>query len=133
MYNDILSAVLSLAVTFVGATLTTIIIPAVANWLKYKTQHQKLQSVIDDITVTVTSSVDMLEQTVVNQLKADGKWDSTSQAEVLQSAITEVVNGLSRTTYQILKSESTDIEALIKRYIEAYIQSKKQTSNTLKG
>ena len=67
----------------------------------------------------------MLEQTVVNQLKADGKWDSKSQAEVLQSAITEVVNGLSRTTYQILKSESTDIEALIKRYIEAYIQSKK--------
>lgn len=133
MYNDILSAVLSLAVTFVGATLTTIIIPAVANWLKYKTQHQKLQSVIDDITVTVTSSVDMLEQTVVNQLKADGKWDSTSQAEVLQSAITEVVNGLSRTTYQILKSESTDIEALIKRYIEAYIQSKKQTSNKVKG
>jgi hypothetical protein len=125
MYNDVLSAVLSLAVTFVGATLTTIIIPAVANWLKYKTQHQKLQSVIDDITVTVTSSVDMLEQTVVNQLKADGKWDSKSQAEVLQSAITEVVNGLSRTTYQILKSESTDIEALIKRYIEAYIQSKK--------
>lgn len=125
MYNDILSAVLSLAVTFVGATLTTIIIPAIANWLKYKTQHQKLQSVIDDITVTVTSSVDMLEQTVVNQLKADGEWDSKSQAEVLQSAITEVVNGLSRTTYQILKSESTDIEALIKRYIEAYIQSKK--------
>ena len=125
MYNDILSAVLSLAVTFVGATITTIIIPAIANWLKYKTQHQKLQSVIDDITVTVTSSVDMLEQTVVNQLKADGKWDSKSQAEVLQSAITEVVNGLSRTTYQILKSESTDIEALIKRYIEAYIQSKK--------
>lgn len=125
MYNDILSAVLSLAVTFVGATITTIIVPAIANWLKYKTQHQKLQSVIDDITVTVTSSVDMLEQTVVNQLKADGKWDSKSQAEVLQSAITEVVNGLSRTTYQILKSESTDIEALIKRYIEAYIQSKK--------
>lgn len=133
MYNDILSAVLSLAVTFVGATLTTIIIPAIANWLKYKTQHQKLQSVIDDITVTVTSSVDMLEQTVVNQLKADGKWDSKSQSEVLQSAITEVLNGLSRTTYQILKSESTDIEALIKRYIEAYIQSKKQTSNKLKG
>lgn len=125
MYNDILSAVLSLAVTFVGATITTIIIPAIANWLKYKTQHQKLQSVIDDITVTVTSSVDMLEQTVVNQLKADGKWDSKSQSEVLQSAITEVLNGLSRTTYQILKSESTDIEALIKRYIEAYIQSKK--------
>lgn len=125
MYNDVLSAVLSLAVTFVGATLTTIIIPAVANWLKYKTQHQKLQSVIDDITVTVTSSVDMLEQTVVNQLKADGKWDSKSQAEVLQSAITEVVNGLSRTTYQILKSESTNIEDLVKRYIEAYIQSKK--------
>lgn len=125
MYDDVLSAVLSLAVTFVGATLTTIIIPAVANWLKYKTQHQKLQSVIDDITVTVTSSVDMLEQTVVNQLKADGKWDSKSQAEVLQSAITEVVNGLSRTTYQILKSESTNIEDLVKRYIEAYIQSKK--------
>ena len=43
---------------------------------------------------------------LIDYVYGNMKWDSKSQAEVLQSAITEVVNGLSRTTHQILKSES---------------------------
>lgn len=125
MWNEIMSAIISLVVTVVGAAITTILIPATARWLKSRTQNQQFQSVIDDITVTVQSSVDMIEQTVVNQLKADGNWNSTSQSQVLESAVTEVINGLAKSTYELLKSESADIEGLVTRHIEAYIQSKK--------
>lgn len=124
MWNEIMSAIISLVVTVIGAAITTILIPAAASWLKSKTQNQQFQSVIDDITVTVQSSVDMIEQTVVNQLKEDGNWNSTSQSQVLESAVTEVINGLSKSTYELLKSENADIEGLVTRHIEAYIQSK---------
>lgn len=125
MWDTILSAIISIAVTAVSTVVTAVLIPAAASWLKAKTRNQKLQSVIDDITVTVQTSVDMIEQTVVNQLKADGKWNATAQSQVLESAVTEVIDGLTQSTYEMLKSENADVEWLVKRHIEAYIQSKK--------
>lgn len=125
MWNTILSAIISIAVTAVSTVITAVLIPAAVSWLKARTRNQKLQSVIDDITVTVQTSVDMIEQTVVNQLKADGKWNATAQSQVLESAVTEVIDGLTQSTYEMLKSENADVELLVKRYIEAYIQSKK--------
>lgn len=125
MWNTILSAIISIAVTAVSTVITAVLIPAAVSWLKARTRNQKLQSVIDDITITVQTSVDMIEQTVVNQLKADGKWNATAQSQVLESAVTEVIDGLTQSTYEMLKSENADVELLVKRYIEAYIQSKK--------
>lgn len=125
MWDTILSAIISIAVTAVSTVITAVLIPAAVSWLKARTRNQKLQSVIDDITITVQTSVDMIEQTVVNQLKADGKWNATAQSQVLESAVTEVIDGLTQSTYEMLKSENADVELLVKRYIEAYIQSKK--------
>ena len=125
MWNEIISAIISIVVTVVGTAITAILIPAATTWLKSRTQNQKLQTVIDDLTVTVQSSVDMLEQTVVAQLKADGKWNTAAQARVLDDAVTEVLNGLNASTYNIIAAENTDIQALVKRHIEAYINSKK--------
>lgn len=125
MWDEIISAIISIVVTVVGTAITAILIPAATTWLKSRTQNQKLQTVIDDLTVTVQSSVDMLEQTVVAQLKADGKWDTAAQARVLDDAVTEVLNGLNASTYNIIAAENTDIQALVKRHIEAYINSKK--------
>lgn len=125
MWDEIISAIISIVVTVVGTAITAILIPAATTWLKSRTQNQKLQTVIDDLTVTVQSSVDMLEQTVVAQLKADGKWNKAAQERVLEDAVTEVLNGLNASTYNIIDAENTDIQALVKRHIEAYINSKK--------
>ena len=125
MWDEIISAIISIVVTVVGTAITAVLIPAATTWLKSKTQNQKLQTVIDDLTVTVQSSVDMLEQTVVAQLKADGKWDTAAQERVLDDAVTEVLNGLNASTYNMIAAENTDIQALVKRHIEAYINSKK--------
>lgn len=125
MANEILSGVISLVVTVLGAIITTVLLPAAASWLKSKTASEKLKSVIDDITITVKTSVEMLEQTTVKQLKADGKWNADAQAHVLQDAVTQVINGLTTSTYNYLKEESDDLEGIVTRHIEAYIQSKK--------
>lgn len=125
MANEILSSVISLVVTVLGAIITTVLLPAAASWLKSKTASEKLKSVIDDITITVKTSVEMLEQTTVKQLKADGKWNADAQAQVLQDAVTQVLNGLTSSTYNYLKKESDDLEGIVTRHIEAYIQSKK--------
>lgn len=125
MMNQILTAILSIIITALGTVITTVLLPALCNWLKAKTQSQRLQSVIDDITITVQSSVDMLEQTVVKQLKEEDSWNATSQAQVLESAVIEIMTNLSNQTFDILKSEGANIESLVKRHIEAYIQSKK--------
>lgn len=125
MANEILSSVISLVVTVLGAIITTVLLPAAASWLKSKTTSEKLKSVIDDITITVKTSVEMLEQTTVKQLKADGKWNADAQAQVLQDAVTQVINGLTTSTYNYLKEESDDLEGIVTRHIEAYIQSKK--------
>lgn len=125
MANEILSGVISLVVTVLSAIITTVLLPAAASWLKSKTASEKLKSVIDDITITVKTSVEMLEQTTVKQLKADGKWNADTQAQVLQDAVTQVLNGLTTSTYNYLKEESDDLEGIVTRHIEAYIQSKK--------
>lgn len=126
MTTEITSALIELGVIILSSIVTAFILPAISSWLKSKTDNEKIQFVIEDITTTVQSSVDMMEQTVVKQLKADGAWNTESQSDVLQDAVTEIINNLTNKTQQYLKAENSDVNALIIRYIEAYIQSKKQ-------
>lgn len=126
MTTEITSALIELGVIILSSIVTAFILPAISSWLKSKTDNEKIQFVIEDITTTVQSSVDMMEQTVVKQLKADGAWNTESQSDVLEDAVTEIINNLTNKTQQYLKAENSDVNALIIRYIEAYIQSKKQ-------
>lgn len=126
MTTEITSALIELGVIILSSIVTAFILPAISSWLKSKTDNEKIQFVIEDITTTVQSSVDMMEQTVVKQLKADGAWNTESQSDVLQDAVTEIIDNLTNKTQQYLKAENSDVNALIIRYIEAYIQSKKQ-------
>lgn len=125
MIETIVTSVIGLLLTILSAIITSILIPALSNWLKSKTENQKLKSVIDDLTQTVKTSVDYLEQTAVNQLKADDKWDSESQASVLSTAVSEVISNLTSSTAEYIKTEQIDLDDLVTRYIESYIQSKK--------
>lgn len=125
MVDTIVTSLIGLLCTIITATITGVLIPAFSNWLKSKTENEKLKSVIDDLTQTVKTSVDYLEQTVVNQLKADGKWSSESQAVVLSTAVSEVISNITSSTAEYIKNEQIDLDDLVKRYIESYIQSKK--------
>nr|DAU15724.1 MAG TPA: holin [Caudoviricetes sp.] len=120
-WNDILVWFLGL----VGTVVTGILIPFVTNWLKSKTDNANLQYVIDELSQTVQTSVNHVNQTFVNQLKADGKFDADNQAKALKMAVEESVNSLTAKTVKILGKEGIDIETLIIKYIEAAIAEKK--------
>lgn len=120
-WNDILIWFLGL----VGTVVTGILIPFVTNWLKSKTDNANLQYVIDELSQTVQTSVNHVNQTFVNQLKADGKFDADNQVKALKMAVEESVNSLTAKTVKILGKEGIDIETLVIKYIEAAIAEKK--------
>lgn len=126
MLETILNSTIEVGITLVFSIASAVLIPAVSRWLSSKTENEKIKSAIEDITHTVQTSVGMIEQTMVSQLKSDGKWDTEAQTNVLKTAVTDVVQNLANSTRNKLKSEEIDVEQLVTRYIESYIQSKKE-------
>lgn len=124
MWDEFFKYLVAFAFTVVSAATTTIVLPALARWLKSKSDSEVIKSGIDDLAQTTGTCVDYLEQTVVTELKAQNKWNSETQKEVLNMAIEHVITGLTNATKNTL--EAGNIHATVERYIEAYIQSKKK-------
>lgn len=80
---------------------------------------------ISDITTTVQTSVNKYEQTTVSSLKDAGEWNRQSQHDVLMSVVNEVVSNLLGTTKDSFVDNGIDISDVVERYVESYIQSKK--------
>lgn len=121
-WNDVLIWFLGL----VGTIITSILIPYVTKLLKSKTDNTNLQYVITELSQTVQTSIDYVNQTFVEQLKADGKFDAENQAKALKLATENVMNNLTTKTIQVLGKDGIDIENLIISYIEAKISESKK-------
>nr|DAI22711.1 MAG TPA: holin [Caudoviricetes sp.] len=117
--------VLMWALGLVGTIVTGILIPYITNLLKSKTDNVNLEYVINELSQTVTTSINHINQTFVNQLKADGKFDAENQSKALQMAVTESVNNLTKKTVNILGKNGIDVEKLIISYIESEINKSK--------
>lgn len=105
--------------------ISSVLVPELSSWLKSKTENEKLQAVISDITTTVQTSVNKYEQTVVAKLKSAGEWNAESQRAVLESAVNEVITNLLNTTKRTFINNGIKVSGVVDRYVEAYIQSKK--------
>lgn len=108
-----------------GTVITSVILPYLVTLIKSKVKNEKLNHVISELGDTVISSVDYINQTFVDQLKKDGKFDEKAQKEALSRAIMTVLNTLTNNTKKILEKEGIDINLLIEKLIEAYINEKK--------
>lgn len=117
--------VLMWALGLLGTIITTVLIPQLATWLKSKTENEKLQYVIDELSQTAQTSVAYVNQTFVDQLKADGKFDKEHQKEALDKALNMALNSLTDKTKQILGKNGIDIEEMLIKYIEAAIANNK--------
>lgn len=115
-YN-ILLWVLSL----LGTIITSILVPAAFKWLSYKTKNEKLKRVMDELAVTVPSAVSYTNQTFVDQMKADGKFDAEAQKQAMLRATNFTFDTLTASTKRIIEQEGVDINKLVERYIEADI------------
>lgn len=126
MTETILNYLILFIITGLAAIITTVLLPKLNQWLKSKTENEKLQSVISDITTTVRTTVDELEQTMVSKYKEQGKWDVEAQKQVLSEAVQKVISGLLNSTKETLEENGVDVLNLIIRYIEAYIKKEKE-------
>lgn len=117
--------VLMWALGLIGTIVTGILVPYITNLLKSKTDNVNLEYVINELSQTVTTSINHINQTFVNQLKADGKFDAENQSKALQMAVTESVNNLTKKTVNILGKNGIDVEKLIVSYIESEINKSK--------
>lgn len=125
MNNEIMINLICFMISILAAIASSILIPALSAWLKSKTENEKIQSMISDITTTVQTSVNKYEQTTVSSLKDAGEWNRQSQHDVLMSVVNEVVSNLLGTTKDSFVDNGIDISDVVERYVESYIQSKK--------
>lgn len=116
---------IELFLVVLGTVVTGVLLPALTTWLKSKISNEQLKAVIADLSHTVSTSVKWVEQTMVWQLKQDGKWDLDSQQQVLATCAAEVVKNLTNDTKRLLSKENIDLEAIVIRYIESQISAGK--------
>lgn len=128
MKDVIITRIIELVFTVLSAVITIVLLPAITTWLKSKTQNAKIQAVITDISNAVTVCVDHAEQTIVTALKEKNEWTSETQTDVLDTVVNNVVDILLDSTKQTIAENGIDLENMIAQRVEAYIQSKKTTS-----
>lgn len=125
MTDTIINELVCLIFSILAAFISSVLVPALSAWLKSKTENEKLQATISDITTTVQTSVNKYEQTAVARLKEAGEWNAESQNAVLENAVNEVVTNLLDTTKKSFINNGIDVSDVVERYIESYIQSQK--------
>ena len=100
--NQIIEGVLTLALLVV----TGIIIPKVKELISSKTNNTIMNAAMSEMLMQVDIAVTYVEQTMVAQLKADGKWDTENQKKALDTAVNTVLANLSESALSYFQSNT---------------------------
>lgn len=87
--------------------------------LKNRIKNEKAKQLLDEIQQAVLDGIYFTEQTAVKELKENGKWNSTTQQEVLKQCADYVENVLSAEAIEFLSDNQDTIQQLITQKIEA--------------
>ena len=116
-WMDVLIQVIEVLVGLV----VTVGIPYLFALVKTKVKHGKAQEYLDRAETYLTSAVAMVNQTFVEQLKKDGKFDADMQAHAFELAANAWLEMMSEEMKQIIIDEVGDFESYIKTQIEAKV------------
>lgn len=125
MKEQIITKIIELVFTILTTVIVSVLLPALVAWLKSKTDNERIKAIIADVSSAVAVCVDHAEQTVVSTLKSKNEWNEETQAEVLETVTSNVIDTLLETTKQLIDANGIDLENMVAQHIEAYIQSKK--------
>lgn len=123
--NELSQQIITWLLGLLSTIITTVLLPYFVSWLKSKTESENLKYVIDEITQTVSDSVNYTNQVFVDQLKKDGKFDAEKQKEALKMSLDYTINSLTNKTKQILSKNGLDLENVIIKYVESEIRKNK--------
>ena len=96
-------------------------IPYLFSFLRSKAQNEKAQEYIALAQRYLADAVAMVNQTFVDQLKQDGKFDAEAQKEAFQMASDAWLDMMSEEMKQIIIDEVGDFETYVKTEIEARV------------
>lgn len=93
--------------------------------IKTNIDDATLKKYMDMLTTTITDCVIATNQTYVESLKAQGKFDATAQKKAFELTSEAVLNILSQDAQEYLTSAVGDLNAYIVKKIEAEVNIKK--------
>jgi len=90
-------------------------------WLSSKIKNEKVRAAVIAVTEVVEKSVLSIQQTFVDQLKKDGKFDKDKQTEALNKAINLAISLISEETKRVITENFGSFEELLLTQIEAFV------------
>lgn len=124
MTNEVLNQIIEAVLGILVLVISGIVIPKIKELVSVRISDETFKSAVDEMLSVVDTTVSYIEQTMVKNLKRDGKWDSESQVEVLEEATGIIISTLSKKTYDYFNSLDQTLEDTVKQYIEANILNK---------
>lgn len=97
--------------------------------LKQQTNNQLEQKYLDMLDKTITDCVIAMNQTYVNSLKQQGKFDTEAQKKAFTDVYNKVISILGQDAVEYLNSSVGDLSAYITSKIEKEVSANKVPSN----
>lgn len=124
-YKEILGILITIGV-FIGLALVGVGIRYLCKWLSTKTNNEFYKGVLEEITAVSEKAVDYVNQTYVNALKEQGKFDLDAQKQAFQTAFDAVIGSLSSDALKYINSGDSDPVDFITMFIECAVNEAKR-------
>lgn len=124
-YKEILGILITIGV-FVGLALVGVLVRYICKKLSQQTDNEFFQGFLEELSTLSAKAVDYVNQTYVNALKKEGKFDLDAQKEAFNKAFTAVSDALSEEASKFLLSGDGSPIDYITMFIEsAVIEAKR--------
>lgn len=117
----ILWGALGTIITGLLSWLTTLVI----SWLNSKIKDQKLKTFMTKFTELISSCVNALTQTTVEELKKAGKFDKEAAEKIKEECVELIKNQLSVDMKKFIEENFGDLTDYISTQIESFIYKSK--------
>lgn len=116
-WNDVLIDVVNVA----ARVIIVIAIPYVFNLLRQYIHNQKVERVISYAEGIIADSVRMTNQTFVDSLKKEGKFDKDAQEEAFAACRMNILQMLNDNTMKLIEEQVGDVSAWIDTKVESEV------------
>lgn len=120
--NEILLNIISAVATFVITPLIAYLGIKLSNYLKTKTNNEKLQKYIDSATTAVTIAVSSIMQTYVDTLKKNGNFTEEAQKEAFENAKNKALTLITQDAKNAIATNYGDFDEWLNDLIETKVK-----------
>ena len=120
-WEEVLAFVLNSLIKILGA----IVVPYLVYVIRQKIHNDTLASYIEDAIGVVYSAVECTNQTFVDELKKEGRFDKEAQIEAFNRSKELVMNLLSEAAKEAIIKSCGDLEEWVRMQIESAVAEAK--------